>query len=487
MATYDSAANGGEGEWIALGTSLATNGISGTGAADHAEIFETLSGPVVAWLDRSSGTAQVYVRQFDGASWQPLGVGAANGGGVSNAPGDVGELALTSDGSKVAVAWTQEVGGVRQVYVKEYVAGTWNELDGSATAGGVSDAPADSAAPSLAYLGGSLFAAWQSRPGEGSLPYSQWQISAAHFVDGQWSQVDFDVTHDTEIHQSDVQATAPMLASSGGQLYLAWIATNLRDASASRLTTLDVRRWDGMAFAQELPGDAGFGGVHQTAGNLTAASLAVDPAGRPVAAWQDSATGAPEVYVRANPFDVASVYFVNDASASGDQYAHALGSPANDGLTPSTPKSSVQDVLDTYTLIPGDVILVDAGAYSGFSVDSSDAGFLIQGAWGGDSVTSGAVVVDGADGVTLTQLDMQGGLSLSASTNTKVYDSESNSLVVTGASDVLVEGCIIAQTFTLSGGTTRFEARYSEFEKVRIDAGGASEFAVAQEHDLQRR
>lgn len=57
-------------------------------------------------------------------------------------------------------------------------------------------------------------------------------------------------------------------------------------------------------------------------------------------------------------------YYVNDASTAGDVYTTAVGDAANNGLFPSAPKHSVQDILDTYDLGPGDVIYVDTGEYT---------------------------------------------------------------------------------------------------------------------------
>lgn len=56
-------------------------------------------------------------------------------------------------------------------------------------------------------------------------------------------------------------------------------------------------------------------------------------------------------------------YYVNDSSTDGDVYCTAPGDDANNGLTPATPKASVQAILDTYALAPEDVVFVDSGTY----------------------------------------------------------------------------------------------------------------------------
>ena len=157
VAQYDPTANGGAGGWVALGGSLGAGGISGTGKADHADIVETAAGPVVAWLDSSSGAANVFAKQFVGGAWTAPGSGAATGAGVSGSATSVSGLALATDGTNVAVAWSQSIQSApQQIYVLQYSAGVWNPLGNSASGNGISNSTGHAAAPSLAYFGGAL-------------------------------------------------------------------------------------------------------------------------------------------------------------------------------------------------------------------------------------------------------------------------------------------------------------------------------------------
>jgi len=73
----------------------------------------------------------------------------------------------------------------------------------------------------------------------------------------------------------------------------------------------------------------------------------------------------------------AAQYYVNDGATAGDVYCTAAGNPTNDGLSAATPKDSLQDILDSYDLEPGDVVYVDTGSYSldnAVSIGASDAG-----------------------------------------------------------------------------------------------------------------
>ena len=56
-------------------------------------------------------------------------------------------------------------------------------------------------------------------------------------------------------------------------------------------------------------------------------------------------------------------YYVNDNSIEGDVYCTVPGDDAQDGLTPETPKASVQNVIDEYALEPCDVVYIDTGTY----------------------------------------------------------------------------------------------------------------------------
>lgn len=67
-------------------------------------------------------------------------------------------------------------------------------------------------------------------------------------------------------------------------------------------------------------------------------------------------------------------YYVNNQSTSGDVYTTAVGNDANSGLTPATPKFSLTNLFATYTLAPGDVVYIDTGSYSNYTVSVSASG-----------------------------------------------------------------------------------------------------------------
>jgi len=126
----------------------------------------------------------------------------------------------------------------------------------------------------------------------------------------------------------------------------------------------------------------------------------------------------------------ASQYYVNDGSTSGDVYCSAPGTDSNDGLSPTSPKRSLQDLIDAYTLRAGDIVWIDSGDYalaSDIVVTQLDRGSAAQplrfvGALGvnGEPTTrlirtgsSGACLslTQGAENVTFEAMALSGGTS----------------------------------------------------------------------------
>ncbi|MBA4388851.1 MAG: hypothetical protein C0404_12785, partial [Verrucomicrobia bacterium] len=66
------------------------------------------------------------------------------------------------------------------------------------------------------------------------------------------------------------------------------------------------------------------------------------------------------------------IYYVNDSSTANDMWCTAAGNDIYDGASAATPKATVQSVLSTYTLSPGDLVRIDTGTYNtGANIDIS--------------------------------------------------------------------------------------------------------------------
>jgi hypothetical protein len=134
----------------------------------------------------------------------------------------------------------------------------------------------------------------------------------------------------------------------------------------------------------------------------------------------------------AEPFQVTNNgahFYVNDASLNGDEFTTAPGDNANDGKSPSRPMASLAALLAAYNLDPGDVIRVDAGAYTmvrNVVISAQDAGVRIEGPASAVALLNRANTATGsygielvnADGVTLERLSITAGLhGIFAATN----------------------------------------------------------------------
>lgn len=60
---------------------------------------------------------------------------------------------------------------------------------------------------------------------------------------------------------------------------------------------------------------------------------------------------------------VALTYYVNDGDTAGDRFCTVPGDDAHTGLAPDQPLTSLDAVLQRFTLGPGDTVLIDAGVY----------------------------------------------------------------------------------------------------------------------------
>jgi parallel beta-helix repeat protein len=453
VAYYEPSANGGQGGWTALGSSLSPGGISQDGQAADPQAVETSNGPVVAWLDSSSGAANVYVEQFttSGGAWIALGLGSASGTGVSGSSGGVRDLALATDGNHVAAAWTVAVGGTNQVYLREYQGISWQGLDGSDSGGGLSAAATDSGSPTIAFFKGNLFAAWQ----DDSSNY--WEIEAERYDGTGWYLAGSTGTAGAQVSTTQGSATQPKLAADNLELELVWADDRIQNLTGNTIA-LYARQWDGTEFAEEQPGDASGTGISDTGGDPQSLALALDGSGHPFVTWSEDTGNGPQIYVRGDTFRanvfVGTTYYVNGPSTQGDEICTAPGAAGNTGRSPAQPLPSIQDVLDDYTLQPGDVIVVDHDTYAGgFYVPNGESGFLVLGVPGQVATIQGSVDLSHSNSVTLQALNLAGAIvTTTASANLTLVDDTLGSLVLdTSTSAQVIHNAIVGPGLVIAG------------------------------------
>lgn len=399
LARFDS----GSGSWVAIGDSLsAAGGISQSGTADRPQLAVTGAELVVAWLDSASGTPQVRASRFTGSTWTTLGAGT-----VTSAPTGVSDYRVASDGTRIAVAWTQANGAQADVYAREFNGATWLGLAGSDTGGGISANSGDSREPTVAYYNGNLFVAWRDQASGFE------QIYAKRYDGSAWSAAGTGAASGGGVSATTRMASAPSLAAAGGRLYLTWMDRSAADRFDPH-GAIYVKAWDGSAFAEQLPGDASGPGIQPTGGKLDTVSLAVDAAGRPTIAWIDSTSGTSQLLLRSVTQQAGRVFV-------------------------TTPAAGIQSVLDGNTLGVSDVILLQSGTYAGFTLRASDAGVLILGAPGYQSTVSGLVTVEAGAGGILQRLTLSVGVTATGSSGLTLVDSVlGGPLTLAGTTDLQV-------------------------------------------------
>ena len=405
-AVFDATAGGGNGAWVALGSSLTGGGISNTGVAEQVQMINTSFGPVVVWLNQVSGHRQVYARVFTGGTWQPL-AGSASGNGISNAPtgADITDLTVAERTGRIAVAWSQLDAGtdIRQIHMREYDGAAWTEIAGSATGGGVSGGLGTSfegvqthnAQPTVAYYGGNLFVAWQMYADHGSALIA----------------VEYDGSPEQPIERAAIAAIGlpvqPRLVTGGGELQLVWAHHEL-DNLPSRVY---ARRWDGAQFVEEILGDSQDLGISFTSNLVQSLSATIDSSGSAAVAWEDASGSTPEIFVRQNRLDISGTVYVADPAGS-----------------------TVQQILDANDLGSGDVILVSGRLPQGFTVTLDDAGVTIIGAPGSRLI--GDVQIT-ADDVTFQRLLVYGDVTATSADRFALRESTIvGVLTVDGGADV---------------------------------------------------
>ncbi len=478
VAHYDSTANSGNGGWVSLGPSLSAGGISGTGKAASPQVTTTTVGPVVAWLDSTGGVTNVFARRLENNVWIPFGANSASGSGVSASASSVSDLAIASDGTKVAVGWTQNIGARTQIYAKQFLGSAFSALGGSTSGNGLSGTTGSATSVSFVYFSGSLRAAWSDNTS------GHKEIYAASFDGAQWIDAGDNSRTGGGVSATAGNATAPQLAAGGTHLELVWLDDRVA-AHNGNSTAIYNKVWNNTTFVEELSGDASGRGIGSEIVGPGSQSIAVDSAGHPFVVWSDSVSGKSEVYLRGNTFDVGTVHYVNDtdidrAAVVANSVVAASGNDLFDGLTRTTPKRSIRGVLEDAVrpLNPGDVIFIDAGSYDGALLAGAAAnGILVLGSAGEPATINSKLLVNGGSNVTLTRLTLNGGVRIGQTTNTTIVSNyiRGAGVTIVGGSTALVTRNTIAPTGT---GVSLGGNAAAPVVRANLIRGGASGIAI---------
>lgn len=191
---------------------------------------------------------------------------------------------------------------------------------------------------------------------------------------------------------------------------------------------------------------------------------------------------------------LATKYYVNDNSTSGDIYCSVIGSSANTGLSASQPKKSLREIwtLTSGVFSSGDIIYVDAGTYAraGASAianeskfDISSAGLSIIGAGSSKTFFDNDFYGAGTDyfiwikasNVTLKNvsvLNYGGGASSSGG----IYNSINNGAqAISIGGSASITGILLENVlFNTNGGSGNAALTISQNTQVTLKGGGSA-------------
>ena len=144
-------------------------------------------------------------------------------------------------------------------------------------------------------------------------------------------------------------------------------------------------------------------------------------------------------------------FYVNsfgDTDFSDNEYTTAAGDTANTGLSPDSPKSGVQAILNAFNLEPGDTIFIDSGTSAGVvTIVADDAGAFLQGPTNPLHQASLGVVSIQAANVTLSHLAARASgavaIRVEAGANNVTIQ---NAIVTDSATGILVAGAGVTGT-----------------------------------------
>ncbi len=282
--------------FLQLDNSATGGGISDTASVSDGPALAIEGGgnPYVAWSDNSSGQFTIFVRFWNGFEWREL-AGSATAGISSGSGQSVNPSIALSPTGKPYVAWQDTNSGNVEIYFKRWTGTSWEELDGSASGGGVSDNGGVSQNPQVGVT----------------------SVNVPFPAPGTVEEVPIIVWEDTSF-ASDILCRVFYPGDPG---------------DSTGMPPIDPV----LAGWYDLHGTNGSLGVSGTlAGVSQAPSLGFSPTGEPVVAWHDSSSGNFEIYVARHddppPYDVLNVG-VGAAISQTGTWSGISGSNAGGGVS----------------------------------------------------------------------------------------------------------------------------------------------------------
>jgi hypothetical protein len=252
---------------------------------------------VAWWKAKNISDSDIYVKRWNGATWEEVGVGSASGGGVSNTDHASYPAIQTSPDGTPYVAWWDDRDSEGDIFVRRWNGVVWEQVGGgSASGGGISNTGQASAPPSLAVApDGTPYIAWKNRGTEVGYQYNQ--IYVRRWISGAWSEIGIGSASGGGISNNDSDSYAPKIEiAPNGTSYVTW-----GNETVSGWSAIYIRRWNGQSWEQVGAGSASGGGISNTPYDSSGPSLAIAPDGIPYVAWADHDINDPphwRVYMR---------------------------------------------------------------------------------------------------------------------------------------------------------------------------------------------
>lgn len=277
---------------------------------------DNLGNPIIAWMDGSSGNDEIYVKKWDGSNWVEMGTGSASGSGISNNSGQAMNPKTVIDNSgNPIIVWGVYNSGYK-IYIKKWSGSSWVEISsGSASGNGISNSPNSPMGASITINNsGNPIIAWYDftampPTGNRSLYCIQWNGS-------NWENFAGGVISSFIGDTSGTYFGGPSIISNLNNVYIAW-----EDNSSSN-DEIYVKKWNGSIW-EELNGSASSGGISNNSGISKFISMTINNSGNPIVTWCDDTSGNYEIYVK--QWNGSSWEEIGTGSASGGGISNNTG------------------------------------------------------------------------------------------------------------------------------------------------------------------
>lgn len=280
--------------WVEVGAGSATGGGISNNAGESGWPVIAIAPdetPYITWHDSTSGNYEVYVRRWNGSSWEVVGAGSASGGGISNNAGMSWFQSLAINQSNTPyISWQDDTSGDFEIYVRRWNGSNWVEVGAnSASSGGISNNSGGSYASSIAINPSSQnpLITWQDdSAGDLEIYVRQWNGS-------NWVEVGSGSASGGGIsNNSDLSGNPASAFDSDGTPYVTW----WDDSGGNR--EIYIRRWNGASWDEVGTSSASGGGISNNSGVSGDPTIDVAPDGLIYVAWFDDSSGDFEIYIK---------------------------------------------------------------------------------------------------------------------------------------------------------------------------------------------